>query len=128
MKSVFFFSLMSLTILTTGSAWAAQDWKVIAETTKCTEKFKVLAKEGEKFVYVVDAKEAKTKLSSEDGATFSDHSGKSVIFSNHNDKTATNTNKFTFVQPSMVDGNPPKLDVSLNSTTGEKDNCKMSLK
>ncbi len=56
MKSVFFFLLMFLTTL----AWSAEDWKVVAETTtRCKDKFQVLAKEGEKFVYIIDGSSKK---------------------------------------------------------------------
>jgi len=122
MKSVFFLSLMSFSVF----AGTAQNWKVIAEsTTACKEKLHVLAKEGEKFVYIADG-EGKTKIFAEDGSRFSEQNGKAIVYTNANDKTLNDTSKrFTFVQPSMVDGNPPKLNVSMN---GVKDNCKMKLK
>ncbi|MBA2406151.1 MAG: hypothetical protein H0V66_15355 [Bdellovibrionales bacterium] len=123
MKSVFFLSLMSLSVF----AWSAtQEWKVVAETTNaCKDKIQVLAKEGEKFVYVADGN-TKTKLFADDGSAFTETNGKSVTYSNANDKTLDDAAKrFTFVQPSMVDGNPAKLDVAMN---GVKDNCKMKLK
>jgi hypothetical protein len=122
MKSVLFFSLMSLSFM----AWSAQDWRVVADsTTACKEKFQVLAKEGEKFVYVTEG-DTKTKLFAVDGSAFSEQNGKAVEFTNAGDKNLNDTSKrFTFVQPSMVDGNPPKLNVAMN---GVKDNCKMKLK
>ena len=84
-----------------------------------------LAKEGEKFVYVADG-DTKTKLFAEDGTVFSEQNGKANVYSNANDKNLNDSSKrFTFVQPSMVDGNPPKLNVAIN---GVKDNCKMNLK
>lgn len=119
MKSFLFFSLMALTSLT----WAAQDWKVVAVTTNnCQEKVEVLAKEGEKFVYVNDGS-AKTKLFAEDGSSFSEQSGKMITFSNNSDKNSSE--KYTFVQPSMVDPNPAKIEIAAN---GLKANCKMKLK
>lgn len=122
MKSVFLLSLMSLTTF----AYSASEWKVVAETTtNCKEKIQVLAKEGEKFVYVADG-DAKTKLFAEDGTTYSETNGKAVIFSNESDKNLDAAAKrFTFTQPSMVDGNPPKIDVAMN---GVRDNCKLKLK
>lgn len=122
MKSVFLLSLMSLTSF----AYSAAEWKVVAETTtNCKEKFQVLAKEGEKFVYVTDGT-FKTKLASVAGAKYSDQSGTSVIFSNEKDASLSDDSKrFTFVNPAMVDGNLPKINVSVN---GVKDNCKLNLK
>ena len=122
MKSVFFLSLMSFSVF----ASSAPDWKVVAETTTaCKEKLQVLAKEGEKFVYIADG-DNKTKLFAEDGAAFSEQNAKPIVYTNANDKNLSETSKrFTFVQPSMVDGNPPKLNVAMN---GVKDNCKMKLK
>lgn len=122
MKSVFFFSLLSLSTF----AWTATEWKVVAETTgACKEKLQVLAKDGEKFVYVAEG-DTKTKLFAEDGSAFSEQNPRAVVYTNSNDKTLNESSKkFTFVQPSMVDGNPPKLNVASN---GVKDNCKMNLK
>jgi hypothetical protein len=122
MKSVFLLSLMSLTTF----AYSASEWKVVAETTtSCKEKIQVLAKDGEKFVYVADG-DAKTKLFAEDGTAFSETNGKEVVFSNAKDKSLDAADKrFTFTQPSMVDGNPPKINVVMN---GVKDNCKLNLK
>lgn len=121
MKSVFLFSLLSLTSL----AFAAQEWKVVAETINCKDKLQVLAREGENFVYVSDGS-TKTKLLSENGMKFSEQNPKSVVFSNANDKNLSDASKrFTFVQPSMMDGNPPKMNISLN---GVKDHCKLKLK
>lgn len=122
MKSVFFFSLLSLTTF----AFSATEWKVVAETTgSCKEKLQVLAKEGEKFVYVAEG-DSKTKLFAEDGSAYSEQNGKAVVYSNNSDKTLNESSKkFTFIQPSMVDGNPPKLNVASN---GVRDNCKMNLK
>lgn len=123
MKSVFLLSLMSLTSLAYA---AAAEWKVVAETTtNCKEKIQVMAKEGEKFVYVTDGT-TKTKLAAEAGAAYSDQSGKAVVFSNEKDSSLSGVSKrFTFTNPAMVDGNPPKINVSVN---GVKDNCKLTLK
>jgi hypothetical protein len=96
------------------SVWAnSQDWRVVAlSTTSCQDKIQVLAKEGEKFVYVTSGQE-KIKLPSTDGAVFSADSGRSVVFKNA---------PYTFTQPSMVDPNPPKLEIE---SSGQKSICKM---
>lgn len=122
MKSLFLLSLMSLST----AAFSATDWKVVAETTNgCKEKVQVLAKEGEKFVYVNDGA-SKTKLFAEDGSAFSESSGKAIVFSNEGDKNLGAASKrFTFTQPSMVDGNRPQINVAMN---GVRDNCKLNLK
>lgn len=122
MKSVLLLSLMSLSTL----AWSAQEWKVVAvTTTSCKEKLQVLAKEGEKFVYVTEG-ETKTKLFSEDGSAFSEENPRSVVYTNTKDKTLSATSKrYTFTQPSMVDPNPAKLEVGMNQGL---DKCKMTLK
>lgn len=122
MKSVFLLSLMSLSTF----AYSAIEWKVVAETTNsCKEKIQVLAKEGEKFVYVADG-DTKTKLFAEDGEAYSETSGKAVVFSNESQKSLSPAAKrFTFTQPSMVDANPPKIDVAVN---GVRDNCKLKMK
>jgi hypothetical protein len=116
-----FISILSLLSIATFS-WADANWQVVAESTHCAEKVKILAKEGEKFVYAVVG-EDKTKLTSEDGSVFSETSGQSTVFSNTTEKSATS--HFTYVQPSMVDNNSPKINVSIN---GSNDNCKMKLK
>lgn len=122
MKSVFFLSLLSIASL----ASAATDWKVVAETTgACKEKLQVLAKEGEKYVLVTEG-DTKTKLFAEDGSAYSEQNAKAVVYTNNSDKSLNESSKkFTFLQPAMVDGNPAKLNVSMN---GVKDNCKMNLK
>lgn len=122
MKSAFFLCLLSFSFM----AWSTPEWKVIAETTSaCKEKRQVLAKEGEGFVYIAEG-DTKTKLFAADGSSFSEQNGKAVVYSNTSDKTLNETAKrFTFIQPSMVDGNPPKLSAVMN---GLKENCKMILK
>lgn len=115
MKSVSMFLLLGLSSL----SWAAADWKVVAEATNCEEKFKVLAKEGEKFVMVDDG-EKKTKLFSVDGDIYKTEHEKSIVYQNQN----SNGRRFTFVDPSAVEGNPPKLDITLN---GQKNYCNLKL-
>jgi hypothetical protein len=118
MKAVFFLSLSLLSV----TAWSAQDWKVVAETTNCLDKLEVLAKPGEKSVFVVNG-EKKIKLQSEDGSTFENDGPSTTTFTNEHDKSAID--KYSFTQPGMVDGNPPKLTV-LHAES--KDQCRMKRK
>lgn len=94
----------------------AQDLKVVAVSTNdCQEKLKVLAKSGDKFVYIDDGHK-KIKLMSEDGSAFSEESGKSISFSGEG---------YTFIQPSVVDPNPARLEYASN---GLRTKCKLKLK
>jgi len=122
MRSVLFFSL----VLFSTFSWSAPEWKVVAESTSdCTEKLQVLAKEGEKFIYVTD-RHSKTKIDSLDGSVFSEQNSKEVVFSNTSEKNLDERSKrFTFVQPSMVSSSLPKLTVA---THGLMNHCKMKLK
>ena len=122
MRSAFFFSL----VLFSTFSWSAPEWKVVAESTPdCSDKLQVLAKEGEKFVYVTDA-HSKTKIYSSDGSAFSGENSKEVVFSNTNEKNLDDrTKRFTFIQPSMVSSTLPKMTVSTNELINH---CKMKLK
>lgn len=113
MKHLFFISLLSISSLT-----YAADWKVIAETTSCAEKIQVMGKEGEKYVLAVKGEE-KTKLFAKDGSAFSENSMKTTEFVS---KGADVT--YRFIQPSYVEANPPKIDVSYH---GDQKRCKMQL-
>lgn len=113
MKHLLFISLMSLSTLS-----IASDWKVVAETTSCDEKIQVLAKEGEKYVLAVKGEE-KTKLFSKDGKAFKENAFNSSEFVS---KGADAT--YTFIHPSYVEANPPKIDVAFH---GAKKRCKMEL-
>jgi hypothetical protein len=95
------------------------DWKIVAESTLCDEKIKIMGKEGEKYVMAIKG-EDKIKLSSKDGSVFHENSMKSTEFSNV-DRDGT---KYTFFQPSYVEGNPPKIDVMINDS---KKRCRMEL-
>jgi hypothetical protein len=108
MKCLVVFSLSVLCF----SAWAAEDWKVVAVSSNCEEKILVLAKEGEKFVYLISG-ELKIKLASSDGHPYSEESPQSLTFKNK---------EYTFMKPSMVDPNPSLLEVH---SSGIKSNCKM---
>lgn len=114
MKHLFFISLMSLSTL----SFAASEWKLVAETTACDEKIQILGKEGEKYVLAVKGDE-KTKLFAKDGTAFHHDSMKSTEFESQGSDV-----KYTFIQPSYVEANLPKIDVT---EQGEKKRCKMQL-
>lgn len=116
MKHLFFIT----TLLLTSIICSASEWKVVAETTACAEKIQILGKEGEKYVLAVHG-DQKTKLISGDGSAFTENAMRSTEFTS--DKT--NNVSYTFIQPSYVEANPPKIDVSFN---GAKKRCKMQLR
>jgi hypothetical protein len=113
MRHLFFISLMTLSTLS-----FAAEWKVVAETTSCDEKIQVLGKEGEKYVLLVKGDE-KTKLFSTDDSVFNENAMKSTEFVSKGTDTS-----YRFIQPSYVEANPPKIDVSFY---GDKKRCKMQL-
>lgn len=115
MKHLFFLALMSLSTV----SMAAADWKVIAETTSCDEKIQIMGKEGEKYVMAVRGDE-KTKLFAVDGSEFHENNMKPTEFKS--DKSSDTS--IYFLQPSYVEGNPPKIGVTSNGT---KKRCKMDL-
>lgn len=115
MKHLILISLFSLSSL----SYAAADWKVIAETTSCNEKIQVLGKEGEKYVLAVKGDE-KTKLFATDGSAYKQDTMSMTEFTS--DKASEV--KYTFTQPSYVEGNLPKIDVAYSGT---KQRCKMQL-
>lgn len=115
MKHLFFLALMSLSTV----SMAAADWKVVAETTSCDEKIQIMGKEGEKYVMAVRGEE-KTKLFATDGSVFHENTMRPTEFKS--DKAGDVT--YRFLQPSYVEGNPPKIDVAYNGT---KKRCKMDL-
>jgi len=108
MKVAILLSLLSLSALA-----APTGAKVIATSTgDCEQKVQVTGKEGDKFVTAtVDGKEM--KLNSKDGSVYKTESMNDVEFTN---------GTMTYVHPSTVNGNPPKL---LGS---DKLRCKLSLK
>lgn len=114
MKHLFFITLMSMT-----SVSFASEWKVVAETTSCAEKIQILGKEGEKYVLAVHG-EDRTKLFAKDGSTFKENVMSTKEFTSAKEGQVS----YTFIQPSMVEGNPPKIDVFYN---GDKKRCKMEL-
>lgn len=122
MRALYFLSLFLLSAMT----WAAaKEWRVVAESIKCKVKYQVLAKDGEKHVFIMKNGE-KISLSSIDGAPYSDESSKPQIFSNLQDETlSADEPRYSYTRPAVFDGNPPKIDIVMN---GEKLNCKMLLK
>ena len=116
-------SVLSLLIATAAFA-SAPDWKVVAETSNCEEKIQILAKEGETFVYAVKGSE-KTKLSAETGSTYKKDSPKSVSFSSAaNDQGE----KISFINPSMVEANPPKVQIANNNKGVATQKCNLTVK
>ncbi len=115
MKQIFFITIMAMTTV----SFAQEDWKVIAETTSCAEKIQILGKAGEKYVLAVHGDE-RTKLYAKDGSSFKEDAMRTTEYRS----TEKSDVSYTFIQPSMVEGNPPKVDVSYH---GEKKRCKMDL-
>lgn len=116
MKHFLFITIMSLSSF----AWSAQDWKVVAETTACSDKIQVMGKEGEKYVLAVRGDE-KIKLFAKDGSVFNENAMRSTQFVSEKNADVT----YTFTQPAYVEANLPKIDVAYN---GAKSRCKMELK
>lgn len=115
MKQLFFITIMVMTSL----SFAQAEWKVIAETTSCADKIQILGKEGEKFVLAVQG-DKRTKLYAKDDSSFKENAMRTTEY-----RSAANSDvSYTFIQPSMVEGNPPKVDISYH---GEKKRCKMDL-
>lgn len=113
MKHLLFITIMSVSSF----AWSATDWKVVAETTACSEKIQVMGKEGEKYVLAVRG-EDKIKLFAKDGSVFNENAMRSTQFVSAKNGDVT----YTFTQPAYVEANPPKIDVAFN---GDKSRCKM---
>ena len=122
MKGLLFISLFSIV----SAAQAAADWKVVAETSGCAEKVKILAKEGEKYVRAVH-NENERNLYSQDGSAYSSQALKSVQFSSDTkkEKYLLGDATYTFTQPGMAEGNPPKVDVAFS---GRQEHCRMNSK
>lgn len=112
--------LLLLTIISmSSSSFATSDWKVIAETMNCDDKIQILGKTGEKYVLAVYGNQ-KTKLYNQDGGSFEEEPKSTTIYNN----TKSDEVLYTFIQPSIVEGNPPKINVTSH---GEKTRCKMKL-
>lgn len=96
----------------------ASNWKTIAQTTNCDEKIQIMGKEGEKYVVALKGEE-KIKLFSNDGSTFKSHSINSNEFTNEVEGM-----KYRFIRPGDVEGNPPKIDLSIDN---KRKRCRMEL-
>ncbi len=83
----------------------ASEWKVI-NTESCGEEVIVKAKEGDPFVTVQKGTE-EIKLLGKNGAVFHEESMSQTEFVSSLEKKT----EYTFIYPSYVDGNPPKLDL-----------------
>ncbi len=118
------FSVLCILALSTFAQAATQDWKVVAETSNCSEKIQILAKEGEKFVYALKG-DQKTKLTAVDNATFSKDAAKASTFVS--DKSAEGET-LTFSNPSVVEANPPKIQIANTNKTRGNDKCPMVVK
>lgn len=113
--------LLVITIMSLSSfAWSATDWKVVAETTSCSDKIQIMGKEGEKYVLAVRG-EDKVKLFAKDGGVFNENAMRSTQFVSEKNGDVT----YTFTQPAYVEANPPKIDVAYG---GNKSRCKMTSK
>lgn len=121
MKIIFAFLAFCLVSFSYSSS---ADWHVIAESgIDCKENFKILAKEGEKFV-VLDQGNEKLELESKDGSKFDDSSPVPLTFVSTK-KNGLNTKKFTFTQPSMMDRNRAVVEIENGM---RKENCKVQIK
>lgn len=116
MKHLLIITIMSLSSF----AWSAQDWKVVAETTSCSDKIQIMGKEGEKYVLAVRG-EDKVKLFAKDGAVFNENAMRNTEFLSAKNGDVT----YIFTQPAYVEANPPKIDVVYG---GNKSRCKMQSK
>lgn len=113
MKYLFFISLLSFS----GMALSAE-WKVIAESTSCEDKILIKGKEGEKYVLAVSGGVEK-KLFAKDSSSFHENSMKTTEFISRNEG-----DQYSFIQPSYVEGNPPKIDITHE---GQVKRCRMEL-
>jgi hypothetical protein len=94
--------------------FASSEWKILAETVSCSEKIQILGKEGEKYVLLKKNSE-EIKLFSKDGSAFKLDDMQSTEFS---------SNKYSYIHPGYVEGNPPKIDLNISGT---KKRCRMQL-
>ena len=104
------FLLLSFILMATESF--AAKWSVVAETTSCDDKVQVLAQEGKKYVIAVINSE-RQKLYSKDHSTFSKKSMTTTEYVG---------DSITFIHPSYVEANPPKINLS---NLDRKNRCSM---
>lgn len=111
-----FLLLVSFFAISLTSVAAPAAFKVVAETTNnCGEKVKILAAEGEKFV-VASKNGEETKLTSESNSEYHKEGPDTVIF---------HAEGYTFVQPAVTNGNPPKINMASND---QRMKCSMKQK
>lgn len=102
MKSFLFVSLFSISL---AASAAPASFNVVAETTNnCGEKVKILAKDGEKYVLAVKGEE-ETKLTAAGNSPYNKQGPDTMIFEGEG---------YTFVQPAVTNGNPPKINIASN--------------
>ncbi len=111
MKTILFLSLVSFNLS------AAVNWTSVGETENCPQKIEVFAKDGEKFVEVA-MNGKRTKLFSVDKTAYSAETPRTTEFTSLDKAT-------TYLQPSMTEGNPPKLSFV---SGGSKEICKLTVK
>jgi hypothetical protein len=118
-------SFTILSIFVASTAFAANPaWKVVAETSKCTEKIQILAKEGESFVYAVKGGE-KTKLIGEANSIYNKDAPKAVTFSS---QANARGETISFTNPSVVEANLPKIQFASANKGLEPQKCNLSVK
>lgn len=111
MKTIIALSLMVSSL----TAFAADAWKVIAQTKNCGRDVQVLAKEGAAYVIARDGGR-ETKLHSKDKKAFTSTNMEPLVFS---------ADEYIFTQPRMVETAQPKLEFS---GSGMKSSCLMTQK
>ena len=117
LSAIFFFVLTS--------AYASPpDWNFVAETSNCSEKIKILAKEGESFVYAVKGEE-KTKLMGEANNKYNKDATKAVTFTSQGNSRGET---ISFTNPSVIEANLPKIQFSSANKGLEVQKCNLSVK
>jgi len=103
----------------------ASEWKPIAQTVSCPQDVQILAKEGEKYV-LASYNGTQHKLFSSDQTTYTPRALKSQEFASDitKEKYLLGEPTFVFEQQGEVEGNPPKLVISLS---GVQHRCRMNI-
>lgn len=110
--------LLSVSVLLFGSnILAANEWKLLAESINCSEKIQIFGKQGEKFV-LLKKNSGEIKLFSKDGSAFHDNKMESTEYISEKSSPVV----YSFIQPSYVEANPPKIDFSHQD---HKQRCQM---
>jgi hypothetical protein len=120
MKSALLFISFSLSLSAT-----AAEWKVIAETTDCPERVRVLASEGEKHV-LVEKEGKRQRLESENGKAYRSDRGTTMSFATDTrNKTLGDLPTYEFNLPATFESNPPRIHIFYS---GVKHDCRMLYK